>query len=181
MDPHTHSRVPVLALGTFGPAPLPTLSGCPETRLRPLVSHITPSPARCREPPGQWSFPRLRADGQAQAAGDSWAVVPSRLVAVMSSHSSTPSEAIPGSSNGNVNLIHGHSPAAAGPEDRHAGRLPRGKGRCCQRADPLLGRRWGRRKASGPAKLILTTKMSLQDVGSATQVTPGKTCLKLER
>lgn len=44
-------------------------------------------------------------------------------MAVMSSHPATPTEASrPAFGNGNVNLIHGHSSAAARPEDRHAGR-----------------------------------------------------------
>lgn len=51
------------------------------------------------------------------------AAVPLRLVAVMSSHPATPTEASrPAFGNGNVNVIHGHSSAAARPEDRHAGR-----------------------------------------------------------
>lgn len=82
----------------------------PETGLRPLM---------CPQDP---CVPGRRADGQAQAQAAP-AGVPPRLVAVMSSHRSTPTEASrPALGNGNVNLIHGRSSAAARPEDRHAGR-----------------------------------------------------------
>lgn len=78
------------------------------------------------------------------------------------------SQPIPASSNGNVNLIHGVRLQQLGLRTAVLGGPSPGKGRCCQDADPLLGRKEGWRKASGVEELILTIKTSLQNVRTAT-------------